>query len=159
MLLALGASAHLVGPRGEREVPLSEFFVGFMESAAEEDELVTEVTVPKIAGQVARYTRFTPGSEDDYPTVGVAFAATRDADGTVTTARIGLGGVAGTAILADDAASMLVGSRPTPELIAGVAKAAAASSSPSDDQRGSEAYKRAMIEVWTRRTVSATFGS
>lgn len=158
VLLALGASAHIVGPQGERDVPLSEFFVGFMESAAGEDELVTEVVVPKVPGQVARYSRFTPGSEDDYPTVGVAFAATVAPDGTVNGARLGLGGVGGTAILAEQAASLLVGKRPTADLIAAVADAAVALASPTDDNRGSESYKRAMVGVWTRRTIAACLG-
>lgn len=155
VLLALGATAHIVGPSGERDVPLSEFFLGFMESAAGEDELVTEVTVPKVANQSAFYSRFTPGSDDDYPTVGVAVALESASDGTINSARIALGGVDGTAILATDAASLLVGSRPTDELIAAAAESAATASNPSDDQRGSESYKRAMVDVWTRRTLQA----
>jgi carbon-monoxide dehydrogenase medium subunit len=155
VLLSLGATAHIVGPRGERAVPLSEFFLGFMESAAEEDELVTELTIPRVVGQRSQYTRFTPGSDDDYPTVGVAVTLVVGPDATVTEARIALGGVDGTAILATEAASLLVGSRPTDDLIAAVAEKAAQASNPSDDQRGSESYKRAMVEVWTRRTLKA----
>ncbi len=155
VLLSLGATAHIVGPSGERDVPLSEFFLGFMESAAGEDELVTEVTVPRVAGQRTHYTRFTPGSEDDYPTVGVAIAMTLDSEGTVRDARIALGGVDSTAILATEAAALLVGHRPSDELIAAAGQSAAEGANPSDDQRGSESYKRAMVDVWTRRTISA----
>jgi len=155
VLLALGATAHIVGPSGERDVPLSEFFIGFMESAASEDELVTEVTVPRVQGQRTHYTRFTPGSEDDYPTVGVAIAMTLADDGSVRDAKIALGGVDSTAFLATEAAALLIGNRPTDELIAAAGKSAASSANPSDDQRGSEAYKRAMVDVWTRRTITA----
>lgn len=155
VLLALGATAHIVGPSGERDVPLSEFFIGFMESAAGEDELVTEVTVPRAEGQRTHYTRFTPGSDDDYPTVGVAIAMTLDGDGSVKDARIALGGVDSTAFLATDAAALLIGSRPTDEVIVAVGQRAAEAANPSDDQRGSESYKRAMVDVWTRRTISA----
>lgn len=157
VLLALGATAHIVGPTGERDVPLSQFFLGFMESAAGEDELVTEVTVPKVANQRAFYSRFTPGSDDDYPTVGVAVALQTAADGTIESARIALGGVDGTAKLATDAATLLIGHRPTDELFAAAAESAAMASNPSDDQRGSESYKRAMVDVWTRRTLKACF--
>lgn len=155
VLLALGATAHIVGPSGERDVPLSEFFLGFMESAAGEDELVTEVTIPRVEGQRTRYTRFTPGSEDDYPTVGVAIAMILADDGSVKDARIALGGVDSTAFLATDAAGLLIGNRPTDELIAAAGQSAASSANPSDDQRGSESYKRAMVDVWTRRTITA----
>lgn len=154
VLLALGATAHIAGPSGERDVPMSEFFIGFMESAAGEDELVTEVTIPTVAGQRARYTRFTPGSEDDYPTVGVAIALSLDGDGSIANARIALGGVGGTAFLASKAAGLLAGRKPDAELIAAVAEQAAAESEPSDDQRGSADYKRAMVNVWTQRTLN-----
>ena len=155
VLLALGATAHIFGPSGERDVPLSEFFLGFMESAAGEEELVTEITVPKVVGQRTHYTRFTPGSEDDYPTVGVAIAMTLDDDGSVKEAKIALGGVDSTALLATEAAALLIGNRPSDELTAAAGKSAAASASPSDDQRGSESYKRAMVDVWTRRTIAS----
>lgn len=155
VLLSLGASANVVGPSGARTIPLSEFFVGFMESAASEDELVTEVTIPRTQGQRTRYTRFTPGSDDDYPTVGVAIALTLGDGGTVSAARIALGGVDGTAILVDAAAELLVGARPDADLVSAVAARAAELANPSDDQRGSEAYKRAMVEVWTRRTLAS----
>ena len=155
VLMSLGATARIIGAEGVREVPLSGFFFGFMETAASEDELVTEVTVPFDPTARSRYARFTPGSEDDYPTVGVAVSLAVSDDGEVTGARIALGGVDGMAILASEAATLLVGSRPDSERIAAAAAAAAAACSPSDDQRGSESYKRAMVEVWTRRTVSA----
>ncbi len=154
VLLSLDAIAHVVGPRGGREIPLAEFFLGFMESAAEEDELVTQVTVPLRTGQRATYTRFTPGSEDDYPTVGVAVAGNLDNEGVITGAKIALGGVDATAILAHEAAEMLVGQRPSEGLFAEAAAVAAAAANPSDDQRGSEEYKRAMVAVWTRRSLA-----
>ena len=125
------------------------------DQAAGEDELVTEVTIPRVAEQRTRYTRFTPGSEDDYPTVGVAVALSLGADGEIAEARIALGGVDGTAVLANDAAAMLIGNRPSDELFAAVGERAATGTNPSDDQRGSEAYKRAMVDVWTRRTLKA----
>jgi carbon-monoxide dehydrogenase medium subunit len=155
VLLSLGARARIVGAEGAREVPFSEFFFGFMETATGEDELVTEVTVPVEDGARSRYTRFTPGSEDDYPTVGVAVSIVVSAGGIVELARIALGGVDGMAILATDATDLLIGARPDADLIAAVAAAAASAANPSDDQRGSESYKRAMVEVWTRRTLNA----
>lgn len=155
VLLALGAHAHLVGRTSERDVPLSEFFYGFMANAAGDDELVTEVVVPHDPARRALYSRFTPGSEDDYPTVGVAVALSLADDGRVTNARIALGGVDAKTILAEEAAGLLEGQRPDADLIAAVAAAAAGESDPSDDQRGSTDYKRAMVEVWTRRTVAA----
>jgi carbon-monoxide dehydrogenase medium subunit len=159
VLLALEARVGVVGPRGGREIPVSEFFLGFMEVALDEDELVVEILVPPDPVRRAIYTRFTPGSDDDYPTVGVAVAVTLAPDGTAARARIALGGVASTAMLAHDAARRLEGQTPDTELIAAVAAAAAAELSPSDDQRGSADYKRAMVELWTRRTLVSCLSS
>lgn len=159
VLLALEARVGIAGPSGTREVPMSQFFLGFMETALDEDELVMDVVVPTEATRRAVYCRFTPGSEDDYPTVGIAAALSLGTGGTVARARIGLGGVAPTAILAEDAASMLEGRTPDAALIRRAAAAAAAGSNPSDDQRGSASYKRAMVEVWTRRALERCLAS
>lgn len=159
VLLALGARARVAGPSGEREVPFDELLRGFMETAVGEEEILTELRVSRVPGRRGVYSRFTPGSEDDYPTVAVAAVAEMSADADITSVRIALGGVAETAILAEEAASILVGRRPSPELIAAAGEAATAAARPTDDRRGSAAYKRAMVDVWTRRTLESLFSS
>ena len=159
VLLALDARLRTAGPGGTRDIPMSEFLVGFMETALDEDELVVEILVPTDPNRRAVYHRFTPGSDDDYPTVGVAAALTLAADGSVARARVALGGVASTAILAEESAQLLEGQIPDAGVIAAAAAAAAAASSPTDDQRGSAGYKRAMVELWTRRALESCLSS
>jgi carbon-monoxide dehydrogenase medium subunit len=153
VLLALGAHACLTGPAGRRTVPMSEYFFGFMETAAREDELITEVVVPVRAGTRMVYCRFTPNSYDDYPVVGVAVAASLARDGSVAAARIAVGGVDATAVLAAGAAQVLAGRRPERDVLAAAAAAAAAAVNPGEDRRGAADYKRAMTELWTRRAL------
>lgn len=152
-LLALDAYARLDGPAGERIVPMRDYFRGFMETATGEDELILDVVVPHIAGTRSAYNRFTPNSFDDYPVVAVAAVLRLASDGSVDHARIALGGVDATAILVEDAASVLIGQHPDQELFAEAAAIAARTAEPTDDRRGSADYKRAMIEVWVRRTL------
>jgi carbon-monoxide dehydrogenase medium subunit len=156
VLLALDASATVAGRGSERNVPLAEFFRGFMETAVREDELITEVVIPP-AGQQRHsvYARFTPASEDDYPTVGVAVSVGVAPDGTVQTARVALGGVADTPILVPEANGLLAGGRPGDADVRAVAEAAEAACRPTSDRRGSTSYKKAMAVVWTRRAVLA----
>ena len=154
VLLALSGIVHLESASGARELALSEFFLGFMETACAPDELVTASTVPLDPTRRAHYVRYTPGSEDDYPTVGVAAALSLAEDGSVSAASLALGGVAEHAFSVPDAAG-LVGSRPGKDAISALGRAAAAASRPTDDQRGSAGYKRAMVEVMTRRAVTA----
>lgn len=158
-LLVLGARVVIAGPAenaaGRRELPLAGFHRGFMETELAEGELVTEILVPWEPDLKAAYRRFTPGSADDFPAVSVAAAVSAGPDGTVRSARIALGGVGPAAILADAAAGLLTGQRLTAGAIAAAAAAAAAAARPWDDRHGSAAYKRQMVEVWTRRTLES----
>jgi carbon-monoxide dehydrogenase medium subunit len=153
VLLSLGASVRVESCRGCRRLPLDSFYTGFLQTVLADDELVTEVVVPADAARRAAYARFTPGSHHDYPTVGVAVSLSLRPDGTIDDARVALSGVAATAVLAPEAADRLRGRSPEPDVFAAAAAVAAASASPIGDRLGSADYKRAMIEVWTRRAL------
>jgi carbon-monoxide dehydrogenase medium subunit len=158
VLLVLGARVRIAAPSGVREVPVEGFLRGFMETELAEDEIVTEILVPGEPGLRAAYSRFTPGSSDDFPAVSVAAAVATEPDGTVRSARIALGAVGSTALLADGAAGLLAGHPLEPTAIAAAAAAAAAAAQPWDDRHGSAGYKRHMVEVWTRRTLESCAG-
>lgn len=71
-VLALGGSLVARSARGERVIPASEFFVGFLESALAPDELLTEVRVPKLAaGATWGFEKFNRRAQD-WAIVGVA---------------------------------------------------------------------------------------
>ncbi len=152
-LLALGAAVTVAGPSGDRQVPLEGFFTGFMETALRPGEIITGVSVPIVEGQRSEYRRFTPGSLADYPTVAVAAAVKRDGDGVISSARVALGGVGPTAVVVPAAAALA--GRPDAGDLGNVGRAAAERSQPVDDRLGSARYKRAMADVWTRRTLAA----
>jgi carbon-monoxide dehydrogenase medium subunit len=136
MLMVLDARVVLRGAGGERTLPLARFFSGFMETALQPGELITRVEIPATEGRAA-YLKFTPRSQDDYATVGVACRVT--GAGAV----LGLAGVAATPLRLE------VGLEPDQ-----AAAAAVAASDPFDDLRGSAAYKRAMTAVWVRRVLA-----
>lgn len=153
VLLALDASVVVVGPSGRRVVPVAEFGLGLMSTVVGEDELVAGVLVPR-SPRRSVYLRFTPGSAEDYPTVGVAASVVVE-DGVVRSARIALGGVAGTAVLASRAASVVRSGGLGVEVVREAAFVAAEEVRPVADQRGSAGYKRAMVGVWVRRALLA----
>ena len=136
MLLALDARLVLAGPAGQRTIPLDGFFTGYMETALQPGELIVRVDLPAPAGR-STYLKFTPRSQDDYATVGVACRV----DGAQ--AVVALAGVAMTPI------RLSVGADPQ-----SAAEAAAAAADPLDDLRGSADYKRAMTAVCVRRALS-----
>lgn len=154
VLLALGATVRATGPDGTRTIPVEELLVGFMETSLTEDEVLSDIMVPLSPGRRSTYARFTPNSDDDYPTVGVAATVTLDGDGTITAASLALGGVGPTALRVVGLDDLLVG-RPAAEVdLQPLAELAMESASPVDDQRGSESYKRAMVGVWTARAMT-----
>lgn len=158
VLLSLRARLSVQGPSGDREIGLDELYLGFMEVSLAEDEILTKVTVPSRVGWSDAYSPFTPGSEDDYPTVGVAASVKRGADGRIEDAEIALGGVDASAILVSGAAAVLRGTNGSGSDLSAAAAIAADACNPGDDQRGSATYKRAMVGVWTRRTLATCLG-
>lgn len=157
VLLALEARVRIAGPSGPREVPVAGFHTGVLETALADGELVTAVVIPAAPGRRSVYARFTPGSADDYPTVGVAASITRSG-GRVTGAVLALAGVGPTALLVPGAAGLAgtgPGAESAADAIEAAAAAAAQAASPVDDRLGSARYKKAMAREWTRRVLRA----
>jgi carbon-monoxide dehydrogenase medium subunit len=69
--LALGATFSLLGPNGQRSVPATDFFQGFLETALAPDELLTEIRVPKVGGAGWSFQKFNRRAQD-WAIVGVA---------------------------------------------------------------------------------------
>jgi len=155
VLLATDARIRVASPSGSREIELSSFYTGFMENLLGDDELVTSVLVPVGSATKSNYQRFTPNSADDYPTVAAAVALDIDEAGVVRGARLALGGVDATAVLADEAASSLIGAVLDEDRIRTAAALAAEHCDPTSDNRGSAGYKRDMIGVILRRGLVA----
>jgi carbon-monoxide dehydrogenase medium subunit len=71
VVLALGATFTLTGPGGQRQVPAVEFFRGFLETALAPDEVLTEISVPKVPGAGWSFQKFNRRAQD-WAIVGVA---------------------------------------------------------------------------------------
>lgn len=157
LLLALGASLRLATAAATREVPLEGFARGLMETALGEGELVVEVVVPAPVGRRVAYERFTPASDDDFPTVAVAAVADRGTDGRLAGLSVAVGAAAPAPFLVPGAASLLGddgdGAGEPATGIEAVAEAAADASAPVADRHGSVAYKQEMVRVHVRRAV------
>lgn len=152
-LIALEAVCVIAGPSGSREVPVHEFCTGPGRNVLAPGELLVELRMPpRPPHSGSHYRRFIPRNEMDIAVVGVGVSVTLDdACETITAARIGLGAVAPTPLLAADAAARLVGLRPTDESFAKAADAARASISPIDDMRGTAEFRRHITGVLIQR--------
>jgi aerobic carbon-monoxide dehydrogenase medium subunit len=153
-LLALDAEAVIAGPSGQRRVPLASFFLGVRKTALAPDELLLEIVVPAPAPHSGgHYLRHTPRRELDIAVAGVASQVTL-ADGLCRKARIALASVAPTPVRAVEAERALVGHEVTPALIERAAELAVAAARPISDQRGSADFRRHLVRVLTRRTLT-----
>jgi carbon-monoxide dehydrogenase medium subunit len=153
-LLALEAEAIVVGPRGQRRVPLASFFVGVRKTVLAADELLLEITVPSPGPRSGgHYLRHTPRRELDIAVVGVASQITL-ADGVCAKARIALAAVAPTPVRAHAAEHALIGQPVTPAAIERASELAIEAARPISDQRGSADFRRHLVRVLTRRTLT-----
>lgn len=153
-LLALDAEAVIVGPKGERRVPLAAFFVGVRTTVLAADELLLELVVPSPGPRSGgHYLRHTPRRELDIAVVGVASQLTLR-DGVCGKARIAVASVAPTPVRAVAAEAALVGQPVTPALIERAAELAIDAARPISDQRGSADFRRHLVRVLTRRTLT-----
>jgi aerobic carbon-monoxide dehydrogenase medium subunit len=152
-LLALDAEAVIVGPKGERRVPVADFFVGVRRTVLAPDEILLEIVVPAPGPRSGgNYLRHTPRRELDIAVVGVASQLTLS-NGVCSKARIALAAVAPVPLRARAAEQALEGRAVTPELIERAAELAIGVAKPISDQRGSADYRRHLVRVLTRRTL------
>jgi len=153
-LVALDAEAVIAGPRGRRRVPMAAFFTGVRRTVLAPEELLLEFSVPAPGPHSGScYLRHTPRRELDIAVVGVASQVTL-ANSVCTKARICLAAVAPTPVRATAAEQALEGQRLTPELIEQAATLAIEAAKPISDQRGSVEFRRHLVRVLTRRTLT-----
>ncbi|UMG94833.1 hypothetical protein MF408_15140 [Nocardioides sp. TF02-7] len=106
--------------------------------------------MPLPPAPVAAFHKIAKRRFDDISSVAVAFALDV-ADGMVTRAAVGLGGVAATPVRATATEAALLGRPWDEETVRAGAEVLAGEGTPLDDHRASAAYRRAMLGQSLRR--------
>jgi carbon-monoxide dehydrogenase medium subunit len=151
-LIAAGAKASIVGPKGRRELAVEDVMLGPRQLALEKGEIIASFQLPKKAPRSAdAYLRFIPRTEMDIAVAGCGVCLTLDAGGTCTAARGGLGAVAARPLLVADAAKALVGSKVDDAALGKLDAAVRAACKPIDDKRGTIEYRTKVAGVLARR--------
>jgi carbon-monoxide dehydrogenase medium subunit len=150
VMLAMGASVILKSKDAEREVPIGDFLVGAFQTSIQPTELLTEIRVPQPGAHVGGTYLKLERKVGDYATVAAATFLSIE-NGSIGLAGIGLTSVGLSNIKATAAEQSLAGQSPSDDLFAEAGRLAAEASSPVSDVRGSEAYKRHMVDVYVRR--------
>ncbi|WP_370249134.1 xanthine dehydrogenase family protein subunit M [Nocardioides sp.] len=155
--LALGAQFVIAGPSGTRTVAADDFFVDLFETAVGEDEILTEVRLPKHTGWGAHYEKFVRVAHQ-WPIVAIA-ATVRTEGGVIAEARVGLTNMGSTPLRARAVEAALAGQPATDEAVRAAAAAAAEGTNPPTDLNGDADYRRHLATVLTRRAVLAAAGA
>ncbi len=156
-VLALGAQFVIAGSGGTRTVAADDFFVDLFETAIGEDEILTEIRIPKHTGWGAHYEKFVRVAHQ-WPIVAVA-AAVRVEGGTIAEARVGLTNMGSTPLRARGVEEALAGRPATDEAVRAAAARATEGTNPPSDLNGQAAYRSHLATVLTRRAVLAAAGA
>jgi aerobic carbon-monoxide dehydrogenase medium subunit len=156
VMMALGATYALNGPSGERRLSARDYYLSPYETAAKPGEVLAAIRIPlPPAGHGWAYEKL-KRKVGDYATAAAAVILTVSG-GRVATCAIGLTNVAGTPLIASDAAAAAVGTALDKPALARAAAAAEAIASPAEDGRGSAEYRAKMAGVMTARALTRAF--
>jgi len=153
-LMAMDGQVVARSAKGERTVPISEFFQGPLMTVLGPDELITEIRVPdpgpRSGGTYLKLER----RVGDFATVAVAAHVTLS-NGSIGRAGIALTGVGPANLRASAAEQALAGRAPDEAAITEAARLAAEAAQPRADVRGSVEFKRNVVRVFTERALRA----
>lgn len=150
---ALAARGVMVvrGRDGLREVPIDEFLVDSYTTAVEEGEMALELKIPIPDAHTQGSYQKIERKVGDYATCAAAVQLSLNPDGTIREAGIAITAAGPIAMRVSAAEAMLIGQKPTLELLRAAAAEAPKIASPNADQRGSAEYKKDMTRVLVGR--------
>jgi len=150
VISALEGTIVVKGPDGERTVGALDFFKDYLFTDLDEQEVITEVRVPKLGSNTGwSYKKFGRRSQD-WAIVGVA-AVIEKSNGNIDSARIGLTSMGSTPMRASATEQALAGA--SPDQVAEAANSADEGTSPGADDAASAEFRRHLARVWTRRAI------
>lgn len=153
-MLALGAQVVATGPRGERTIPIEEFFVSLFTTALQPTEILTEIRIPAAAAHTGGGYVKLERKVGDFATAAVAAHLALNNQGIVQKAGIGLTNVGPKPIKARKAEDFLRGKKADAAAIAQAAQLAADEAQPSSDLRGPAEYKKGLVKELAKRALS-----
>jgi carbon-monoxide dehydrogenase medium subunit len=153
-MLALGAQVVATGSRGQRIIPIEDFFLSLFSTALQPGEILTEIRIPippaRSGGAYFKLER----KVGDFATSAVAAQLTFDGQGVVQKVGIGLTNVGPTPIQAKKAEAFLRGKKLDDANLRQAAQLAADDAQPSSDLRGPAEYKKGLVKELAKRALA-----
>ncbi|HET6177167.1 MAG TPA: xanthine dehydrogenase family protein subunit M [Candidatus Sulfotelmatobacter sp.] len=153
-MIALGAQIVATGPRGERVIPIEDFFLSLFSTALRHDEILTEIRIPipppRSGGAYFKLER----KVGDFATAAVAVQLTLDDNGACQRVGIGLTNVGPTPVKARKAEDYLRGKKIDEASIKQAGQLASDEAEPSGDLRGPAEYKKGLVKELAKRALT-----
>jgi 4-hydroxybenzoyl-CoA reductase subunit beta len=156
VLLAVGAEVRIASAKGEKVIPLAEFFTGRGEkpNILKPDELLVEVRIPPAGqGAVGVYEKLRIREGMDFPMAGVAVVVKKAPNDTIEKAKMVLGAVGSSPAEVPKAATLLEGHKPTDDLLQSVSQEAMDRVQPVENLAINASYRRKMVGVLVKRAL------
>ena len=155
VVVCLDAQLSVIGPRGRRSIPAADFFLGYLSTALEPDEILLEAWLPALAPCTGQAWLEFARRHGDFALAGVAVSLCLRGE-RVETARIVLTGVGGTPVRAREAETLLVGGSVL-ERVSAAADAVRSAIDPDADIHASKEYRAHLAGVLTERAVRLAY--
>ncbi len=150
--VALGATVKVIGPRGERVMPVEDIFAGYYETTLGNDELVAAIDVPVRPGWRSHYVKVTTRAAHDWPALGLS-AAVHFENRVITDLRLVLSAAVDRPVRLAAAEAALRGMEADDAVLRRAGEAAAAEADIESDRRGSADYKRHLLRIHLGRAI------
>lgn len=154
-VLAFDATVVALGPKGERRIPASQFFVDMMTTALDAGELVREIQFPVKSGKTGSAYLKMEQKASGFAIVGAAAVVELDGAGALSSVAIGMTGVGSRAYRAAKAEAALKGQKPSPDVLKKACAQAADGVIALEDIHASAEYRLDMARIYARRALQA----
>ena len=153
-MIALDAQIVASGPKGERIIPIENFFVSLFTTALQPDEILTEIRIPFLPPRSGGAYFKLERKVGDFATAAVAVQLTLDGQGACQKAGIGLTNVGATPVKARKAEDFLRGKKLDDATIKQAGQLASDEAEPSADLRGPVEYKKGLVRELAKRALT-----
>jgi 4-hydroxybenzoyl-CoA reductase subunit beta len=161
VLLAMGAEVKIVSTKGERIIPLAEFFTGRGEkpNVLKPGEILSEVRIPSSRGAAGAYEKLRVREGMDFPMAGAAVMVKANRSGAIEKVKMVLGAVGSSPIEMGKVPGLLEGKKLTDELLSAVSQEATARALPATNLAMNADYRRKMAGELAARALSRALAS
>jgi len=151
---ALDAEFVVRGPSGERVIPATEWFEGYLTTSRRPDELLLEVRFPAARRGTGVSFQEVARRHGDFAIVGLATSLVLSGE-VISEARLAFAGLSDVPVRAAAAEDLLAGERPSAELFEEAARLATGDADPPADLHGSSEYRKTVAGALVRRGLRA----